>query len=93
MTVEEISSVTAHEIGNKQMKNTMYKDNISSYDNLIHTLADTWNEEDIHALHMQLGLLCLDKSAREIIKHDLIDYVSNNYPLFDVDALSELYEL
>ena len=93
MTVEEISSVTAHEIGNKQMKNTMYKDNISSYDNLIHTLADTWNEEDIHALHMQLGLLCLDKPAREIIKQDLIDYVSNNYPLLNVDALSELYEL
>jgi len=79
--------------GIEQMKNTMYKDNISSYDHLIHTLANTWNEENIHALHMQLGLLCLDKPAREIIKQDLIDYVSNNYPLLNVDALSELYEL
>ena len=79
--------------GIEQMKKTIYKDDISSYDHLIHMLADTWNEEDIHALHMQLGLLCLDKPARETIKHDLIDYVSNNYPLLNIDALSELYEL
>ena len=79
--------------GIEQMKKTTYKDDISNYDHLIHMLADTWNEKDIYTLHMQLGLLCLDKHARETIKHDLIDYVSNNYPLLNIDALSELYEL